>query len=101
MLAQLVMQCSHDDVMPGDESVLYVQASIKPATHQRLGADYLAGENKGQWNIGSQAIFIHAVVSTAFCAVSKVNLTYPDYLLFVWTLILGTDALQGYLPFKC
>ena len=35
-------------------------ANIKPSTHQRLGADYLAGENTGQWNIGSQATFIYA-----------------------------------------
>lgn len=48
-------------IAPCHQSRSYVQASIKPATHQRLGADYLAGENHGQWNIGSQAIFIHAV----------------------------------------
>ena len=37
-------------------------ANIKPATHQRLGADYLDGTNTGQWDIGSQATFIYAAV---------------------------------------
>lgn len=35
--------------------------TIAASTHQRLGADYLAGSNTGQWRIGAASIWVHAV----------------------------------------
>lgn len=32
--------------------------SIHASTHQRLGADYLDGSNRGNWRIGEAAVFI-------------------------------------------
>ena len=35
--------------------------SIHASTHQRLGADYLDGSNRGNWRIGEAAVFIWGV----------------------------------------
>jgi hypothetical protein len=42
-------------------SVTMNSATVPASTHQRLGADYLAGSNVDNWNVGSASIFIHAV----------------------------------------
>ena len=36
-------------------------ASIHASTHQRLGPDYLAGSNRGNWRIGDAAVFVWGV----------------------------------------
>ena len=42
-------------------SVTMNSATIIPSTHQRLGGDYLSGDNEKNWRIGSASIFVHAV----------------------------------------
>ena len=58
-------------------SVTMNSVTVPPSTHQRLGGDYLAGDNVNNWNIGSAAIFIHAVGLLPFKDAFLSNTTQP------------------------
>ena len=58
-------------------SVTMNSVTVPPSTHQRLGGDYLAGDNVNNWNIGSAAIFVHAVGLLPFKDAFLSNTTQP------------------------
>ena len=56
-------------------------ASVHASTHQRLGGDYLDGNNVNNWNIGSASIFIWGVGLLPFkdCFLSNTTQTAPKH----------------------